>query len=240
MKKILCLFIFIACSCNGQNKNQVDICWDGFINNKIPVFIHYSIVNELVIGEITYQNTKEKKPIKLIGTIQDKNSYRLLEFDNFGNITGILLVTPNKTELNGTWISPKTGKELKFKANKNEIVKIISDYKSNHNDIFGDYYYNYGKFKCNGNFNLIKNKNNLISFDVMAMGDGEVPNLAIIERDSIKLTGNSFIYKMPDTENCRFKINFYKDFVYVKDLGGDCTGQFGMGAYIDGIYFKTK
>ncbi len=71
------------------NSNN-DICWTGTLNGKTPVFIHYQLDSNLIIGEITYLNTKDKLPITLLGTIEDDKTYRLLEFEKTGNITGII------------------------------------------------------------------------------------------------------------------------------------------------------
>lgn len=240
MKNIYSLIILISFVCFGQNKIKTDICWNGFINKKIPIFIHYAIQDDLIIGEILYLNTKEKKPIKLIGTIQDENSYRLLEFDKKGNITGIIIATPNSTELKGIWVSPKTNKEMPLIVKKDGKAVVSSDYKPIMNNIYGDYHYSYGDFLWNGDFSIEKDKAKNQFFDLISLGKGESPSIAQIERCKIKFNGNSFVYKMPNSENCKLKITFFKDFVYVKDLGGDCTGEFGMGAYADGIYLKVK
>lgn len=127
-----------------------------------------------------------------------------------------------------------------MKCKKNEKIKISTDYKLISNEIFGYYEYSYGNYKWNGNLEINKNKNGDITFELISVGKGEAPSIAQIELNIIKLDGNSFIYKIPETENCKFKITFYKDFAYVEDLGGDCDGQFGIGAYVDGIYIKTK
>ncbi|UOK42231.1 MULTISPECIES: hypothetical protein [Flavobacterium] len=246
MKKLLLLIIFITHFCLGQTKKQTDMCWNGTINNKIPVFIHYSLENDLVIGEITYTKTKEKKPIKLIGEYftdndsQDPESLRLVEYDKNGNVTGIIVVTPNKKELNGKWFSPNTNQEYSLKATKNDTLQIYSNHKANPNDIYGEYSYSYGKFAYKGDLAIKKDVNN-ISFNILALGKGDGPNISQIEDATInKITNNSFIYKIPDTENCSIKVTFYKDFVSVKRLERDCEEVFAMGTYVDEVYIKTK
>jgi hypothetical protein len=47
-----------------DTKNE--ICWTGTLNGKTHVFIHYQLDSNLIIGEITYLNTKDKLPIKLL------------------------------------------------------------------------------------------------------------------------------------------------------------------------------
>lgn len=65
-------------------------------------------------------------------------------------------------------------------------------------------------------------------------------NIAEIETDTIKLTKTEFIYKVGETEDCEFKVKFYKDFCFINYTKGYCIGQFGHNATIEGIYFKTK
>lgn len=238
MKNLFYLITLINFICFGQAKVKNDICWDGFIDNKIPIFIHYSIEDEVIIGEITYLNTKEKKPIKLIGTYNNKNSYRLLEFDKKGNITGVIMVIPNSSELKGTWVSTKTHKEMPLLAKKSKKVIISTDNNPNLNKIFGDYHYSYGNLLWNGDLSIEKDSAKNIFFELISLGKGEAPSIAQVKRSRIKLNRNSFIYKMPDSQNCRLKIIFFKDFVFVKNLGGDCSSEFGMGAYPEGIYLK--
>jgi hypothetical protein len=225
---------------NQKIEKDVDkeICWEGQINNKLPIFIHYSLRENLVIGEITYLNTKSKTPIKLIGTIEDDKSFRLLEFDKDGNITGIITGKPNGDKFNGTWFSPKSRKEFSLNLNKSEKY-IKSESKTvNQKDIFGDYQYSYGEFTYSGEFNVEKIDNNHIAFEILSVGNGEAPPIAQIESDTIALENNSFTYKLPESDDCEFKITFYKNFAYVEYLKGNCDGQFGMNATIEGIFIK--
>ena len=57
-------------SANATEKSKA-VSWTGMINSSIPVFISYSIQDSLVVGEIRYLNTKEKKPIRLLGTLEE-------------------------------------------------------------------------------------------------------------------------------------------------------------------------
>lgn len=215
-----------------------EICWEGQINNKLPIFIHYSFKENLVIGEITYLNTKNKTPIKLIGTIEDDKSLRLLEFDKKGNITGIITGKSSDDKFVGTWFSPKSRKEFNLNLKKSEKL-INSEIKTvSQKDIFGDYQYSYGEFTYNGEFNVEKIDNNHIAFEIISVGNGEAPPIAEVERDTVKLENNSFIYKLPESDDCEFKITFHKNFVFVEYLKGNCDGQFGMNATIEGIFIK--
>lgn len=224
---------------NIENGNQ-QIYWEGQINNKLPIIINYSLQENLVIGEITYLNTKNKMPIKLIGTIEDDKSFRLLEFDKSGNISGIISGKTKDNEFNGTWFSPKSRKEYSFNLKKlKKQIKAVSN-TINEKDIYGDYQYSYGKFAYSGELNIEKIDKNNIAFEILSVGNGEAPSIAQIERDTIKLENNSFVYKLSESDDCEFKITFYKSFVYVKYLKGNCDGQFGMNASIEGIFIKQE
>lgn len=88
------------------------VSWRGTINSKIPVFVSYSIQDNIVMGEIRYLNTKEKKPIRLLGTIEEGGTYRLLEFSPTGTITGIITGTPTKDFLREAGLRQKPAKNF--------------------------------------------------------------------------------------------------------------------------------
>ena len=222
-----------------DTKNE--ICWTGTLNGKTPIFIHYQLDSNLVIGEITYLNTKDKQPIKLLGTIEDDKSYRLLEFDATGNITGIIEGKPTNKSFNGLWFSPKTKKELAMTLSQKDTLIVSPNLKPDETQTFGNYHYQYGENGYNGDFDIDKVGNNKIAFNILSLTNIERgPNIAEVEKDTITMTGNSFIYKIPDSDSCEFKVTFYKAFVYINYTKGFCTSQFGLNATIDGIYLKTK
>jgi len=220
-----------------DTKNE--ICWIGTLNGKTPIFIHYQLDNNLIIGEITYLNTKDKLPIRLLGTIEDDKSFRLLEFDKIGNITGIIIGQPTEKIFKGNCFSPKSSKEFSIALSKADTSISTPDIKPNHNQIFGNYHYQYGENGYNGDFEINKVDNDKIDFNIFSvtkLGG----NIADVQRDTIEMKGNSFIYKIPESDSCEFKTTFYKDFVYINYTKIYCSGQFGLNATIDGIYLKTK
>jgi hypothetical protein len=222
-------------------QNRKEACWTGTLNGKIPIFIHYQLDGNIIIGEITYLNTKDKLPIRLLGTVEEDKSYRLLEFDRAGNITGIIVGIPTKKEFNGSWISPKTEKELKMKLLPKDTSISSPPLEPDKNQIFGNYHYQYGKKGYNGDFECSKIDNNKAAFYILSLTNVERgPNIAEVEKDTITLTGDSFIYKIPGSDSCEFKVKFYKDFVYINYTRGYCESQFGLNATIDGIYVKTN
>ena len=226
---------------DSKNHSNNEICWTGTLNGKTPVFIHYQLDSNLIIGEITYLNTKSKLPIKLLGTIEDDKSYRLLEFDDTGNITGIIESKPTEKNFNGLWVSPKTKKELAMSLASMDTLIDSPNIKPDEVQIFGNYHYQYGERGYNGDFDINKVANNKIDFNILSLTNVERgPNIAEVERDTITMTGNSFIYKIPDSDSCEFKVTFYNGFVYINYTKGYCESQFGLNATIDGIYLKTK
>jgi len=223
----------------SQSKNEIS--WTGSLNGKTPIFIHYQLDGNLVVGEITYLSTKEKRPIKLLGTIEQDKNYRLLEFDKSGNITGIITGLPNDRTFNGSWFSPKTEKELIMKLSLLDTILSSPDIKPLDYQIFGNYHYQYGKDGFNGDFEINKVGNEKIDFNILSLTNiDRGPNIAEVERDTIAMSGNSFVYKIPESDSCEFKATFYKDFVFVNYTKGYCSGQFGLNATIDGIFLKIK
>src|SRR5579862_309387 len=263
MRNWIYFFAFAIISCNQHPKNistagkmdsvitavipdslkqgSMDICWIGSLNNKTRIFIHYQLDSNLIIGEITYLNTKDKLPIRLIGTIEEDKSYRLLEFDKTGNITGVITGNPNETTFNGSWVSPKSKKELSMELAKKDSSISSVDFTPGREQVFGAYHYQYGDKGYNGYLEINKVGNDKIDFDIMSLTNLERgPNIAEVEKDTITMAGHSFIYKIPDSDSCEFKTTFYRGFAYVNYTRGYCVSQFGLGATIDGIYLKIK
>lgn len=225
----------------NETRSENEICWAGTLNGKTPIFLHYQLDSNLIIGEITYLNTKDKLPIRLLGTIEEDKSYRLLEFDESGNITGVIEGKPTKKSFNGIWVSPKSKKELSLSLSSKDSVIKSPSVKADESQIFGSYHYQYGSSGYNGDFEIHKLADNKIDFNILSLTNVERgPNIAEIEKDTIPLIGSSFVYKVPDSDDCEFKVTFYKGFVYINYTRGYCESQFGLNATIDGIYLKIK
>ena len=224
-----------------KDQNRKEICWTGTLNGKTPIFIHYQLDGNVIAGEITYLNTKDKQPIRLLGTVEEDKSYRLLEFDKTGNITGVIEGTPTQQEFKGRWVSPKTKKELEMTLLQKDTLISRPSLKPDQNQVFGDYHYQYGDKGYNGDFEFSKVGDDKAAFYIMSFTNVERgPNIAEVEKDTITFKGDSFIYKIPDSDNCEFKVTFYTDFIYINYTRGYCESQFGLNATIDGIYLKTK
>ncbi len=221
-------------------KIKNEICWKGTLKGNIPVFIHYQLDSNLIIGEITYLNTKENLPIKLLGTIENDKSYRLLEFEESGNITGIITGLPTDKIFNGSWFSPRTRKELDVNLVQKDtnIISYKTDIKLQ--EIFGNYHYQYSEAGYQGDFEIKKLLHSKASFAITSVTNEPARNVAQINTDTISLNTTQFNYQLPETKDCEFQVNFYKGFAYIRYTKGYCDGQFGNNATIDGIFLKTK
>lgn len=216
-----------------------DICWTGTIDSNIPVFLHYQIENNLIIGEITYLNTKDKKPIKIIGT-NDNGYHNAIEFEKNGNITGTIIGKPTNDTFKGFWTSPNTGKSFQLELTKSDSIIHSKPIKPQLDDIYGEYKYQYGPSGYQGDFVLTKIDEQKASFNVFSVTRAPARNIADVGPDTIELNTTKFIYNIPETNDCEFEVQFYKDFLYINYTKGYCEAEFGLNATIDGIFIKTK
>ena len=224
-----------------QNSGNVYlVCWTGTLNNKTPIIITYQVNDSIVTGHIVYQNTKDKKPITLIGTVESDQSLRLLEFEANGNITGIITGTPAEKVFNGTWFSPKSRKELTLKAVKKDTVLPVKDIETTLPQVFGQYHYQYSEAGYQGDFDIKKLPGAKAAFGISSVTGAPARNIAQVDDDTITLNKTQFSYKLADTEDCGFIVKFYKGFAYVKYTKEFCDGQFGHNATIEGIFLKLR
>lgn len=170
--------------------------------------------------------------------MEEDKSYRLLEFEPNGNVSGIITGNPETQSFNGSWFSPKTRKELDLTLLKKDTSLAETDIRPDMNNIYGDYHYQYTEEGNQGGCKIEKVGDNKIAFSVFSVTGAPARNIADVPRDTIPLTASSFIYKIPGTDSCEFKVTFYKDFLTVDYTKGYCDGQFGMNATIDGIFLK--
>lgn len=241
--QLIIAFFFLSGSALSHRAIPVsknDICWKGTIGKNIPVFLHYQVDGTIAVGEITYLNTKTRKPIKIIGTLEADKSLRLLEFDITGNITGILTGTPGVKAFKGSWFSPKTRKELEMGFTKADTIIPSVSLKADMKNIYSDYHYQYGAAGYQGDFDCGTVTNNKISFSLFSVTGEPGRNIADVQGENIMVTDNSFTYRMPHTQDCAFKVTFYNGFIYVKYTEGTCEGQFGHNATAEGIFLKVK
>ena len=85
-------------------------------------------------------------------------------------------------------------------------------------------------------------KKDKIAFDILSVTREPSRNIAQIETDTVLVSGDEFIYKVPYSNSCIFKVKFFKDFVsidYVKHYR-DCRNVFGLNAGVDGIFYRIN
>lgn len=224
-----------------KHQNKREVCWIGTLNDTIPVFIHYQADGNVIVGEITYLKTNDKLPVRLLGNIEEDKRYRLLEFDKTGNITGVIEGKQSERAFYGSWVSPRTKRELQMRLLLRDTLITSPSIKPEPSQIFGNYHYQYGEKGYNGDFELSKAGDGKAAFHILSLTNVERgPNVAEVEKDTITLVGDGFVYRIPDSDNCEFKVSFFKDFVYINYTKGYCQNQFGLNATITGIYLKTK
>lgn len=255
MKYLIVLFLFILLGCterpvkknsnstnsgNTLTPNAIDYSWSGTLKETIPVFLHYSIHKNVIAGNIVYTINAEKKSKRILGMIESDSSYRLTEFNEDGNIPVVISGIPGEQHFNCSWISVDTKEEFQLKLLKKDTVIETINFQADLNNIYGNYHYSYNEEGYQGNVSISKPANNKIAFDIFSVTGAPGRNMAEVPLDSIQLNGNSFVYKIPESDSCEFKVNFFKDFLMIEYTRGFCEGQFGWNATIEGIFFKTK
>ncbi|ANH83128.1 hypothetical protein A8C56_21005 [Niabella ginsenosidivorans] len=268
MKSIILLWIFIPLLSSGQGtpartgkqksgiKNgilnkateQYDHCWKGFIGSGIPVFIHfcshsirYGKYGNIVSGEIIYLNTKKQQPIPLIGYTDSGKHFILSEYAKDGAVTGIIYANADKETLKGTWSKPSSEKTYILQLKACDTLIRSQDITTNPEDIFGNYYYRYGEKGYSGELKLRKINDQIALFYMFSVTSAPARNMAdLIDNDTIPIPAATFTYKVPDTDGCRIKVQFFKQFVVVSYPDEDaCRNAFGHNATYEGIYYKV-
>ncbi|GAB2777669.1 hypothetical protein GCM10027275_21060 [Rhabdobacter roseus] len=258
MKRLLHLGFILLLSCHSQTETQTgvekeqpiaeaekteqenyQVAWEGKINEKTAVFLHYQIQDEVVVGELTYVDTKEKVPIRIIGTTDEGGDFRLMEFDKTGNITGILTGTSSGEVFTGHWFSPKTRKEWTLTMSKVDTLIRAERIETSVENITGAYHYQYTEAGRQGDLDIAQVSPGHMSFGIFSVTEDPARNMAQIETDTVR-AATDFIYKVPESDDCAFRIRFFKEFAFVNYTKGYCEGMFGHNATIDGVFYKVK
>jgi hypothetical protein len=215
--------------------------WKGNINSNIPIFIWAAIRDSLIQGEVTYIKAKNPAAIKLLGRIDKDGEIKICEYQKDGNITGVFVFTKISTSSEGIWASTKNDKEYKFQLTAKDTLLKNIDTGFQAGKLSGEYSYAYGEKGYQGGITVTEIQKDKIVFDILSVTRDPSRNIAQIETDTVVVSNNEFIYKVPDSDSCIFKVKFFKDFVfiaYVKDYG-DCGNVFGLNATVDGIFYRT-
>ncbi|MDL2313522.1 hypothetical protein LJC36_00910 [Desulfovibrio sp. OttesenSCG-928-C14] len=94
--------------------------WQGEINNTIPVSVWFEIRDGLIVGELIYTNTKEKKPIRLLGKVEATGELRMQEMLPDGLISGMISGKIAQDSFEGTW---STAGKFATKGKTNKYIE---------------------------------------------------------------------------------------------------------------------
>lgn len=217
-----------------------NLTWVGTINEKIPVFLHFQTDGVVAVGEIVYLNTKNKTPIRLIGKIEESKNYFFREYEDTGNITGIISGTLEEDKFSGSWYAPGKNIDWKIELTPKDTLIPSTEIQADMDDVFGNYHYQYGEQGYQGDVTMKREADGTQSFSLFSMTQAPGRNMAEIET-SLALTKPEFLYKISeegDEGECECKVRFYKGFAFVTYTQTDCFGYFGHNATVEGIFLK--
>ncbi len=226
-----------------QKEAKYGACWKGTLGKNIPVFLHYQKQGSLVVGAITYLNTKAKQPIPLIGTTYVDGRLGLNEYATDGNITGIWVVAHHGDSLTGHWYAPYSEEQYPVTLTNQYTPVPASPITADLQNIAGEYNYQYGKKGPQGGWTIKRINKDSISISGWSVTHAPARNIANVNTDTVALVGNHFIYQVSTGDKCKIvmKGTFYKHFLritYINDA--PCHYYFGHNATLEGIFYKTK
>ncbi|WP_131368653.1 hypothetical protein [Chryseobacterium luteum] len=242
LKKIIFMVCFAAGICHAQQKNtDANYSFSGLIDQKIPVELTVSVSKNVVLGNIRYVKTKDKKPIKIIGTLDSGNHYHLEEFENDGNISGIIDAVLKNGKLEGSWSSTKSDAvypiALNVQTKVNPKPEIFSPVPSDRFE--GTYTYQYGEDGYQGSITIKKIKDQRYSYDIGSVTSAPGRNIADASGE-VMIKNNQFTIEI--NQSCSFLATFYNGFISITSVPSeqsrDC--EFGMNATLDGTFLKVK
>lgn len=223
------------------NEDKEVSCWKGTLDGKTNIYVSVQSIGNTLVGEITYLDTKSKKPIALIGEVMEDNYFRLLEFDNKGYISGIVTGEFDGEEIKGgEWFSPKSRKHLTMKLTPDNKTVAAKKLEVDRNSIFGEYYYQYGPEGATGMLRIKSLGGNRATFELNAVTGAPAYNIADIQKDTVTLDENSFVYPLTYTDGCEIEVKFFRTFAQVLFPNGYCDGGFGHNATPEGFFYKVK
>jgi hypothetical protein len=240
LKKITFTICFAAGICHAQQKNtDANYSFSGLIDQKIPVELTVSVSKDVVLGNIRYVKTKEKKPIKIIGTLDSGNHYHLEEFEYDGNISGIIDAVLKNGKLEGTWSSTKSDTvypmalDVQTKVNPKPEIFSPSDH------FEGTYTYQYGEDGYQGSITIKKIKGQMYSYDIGSVTRAPGRNIADASGE-VMIKNNQFTIEI--NKSCSFLATFYNGLLSItpvpSDQSRDC--EFGLNATLEGTFLKVK
>ena len=103
--------------------------WQGEIGGRIPVAVWFETRDGLIAGEIVYTRTKEKKPIRLLGTVS-QGQLRMQEMLPDGLVTGRITGTIKDGVFEGDWVAPgkvtKKGENFEIVDGKEFPIRLVA------------------------------------------------------------------------------------------------------------------
>lgn len=240
---------------NTKKKEHYD--WQGAIGGKIPVSVWLETRDGLIAGEIVYTKTKEKKPIRLLGTASQEYLY-MKEMVN-GLVTGFIAGTVKDGVFEGIWRMPDKIKEkngdYEFIDGKELSIRLVAApnqsgsfrWEYDPDALAGQYVYSYGNNAAGGAVDVARAKDGSIEFSIgshIGAPSFNMVDVPAIEPDAKepgkikgRLLGNRILHEMD--ADCAFEILFFNDFLVIRYLEGrTCNGWFGRGAGIEGQFMR--
>ncbi|MDL2216646.1 hypothetical protein LJB81_02790 [Desulfovibrio sp. OttesenSCG-928-M14] len=224
--------------------------WQGAINDKIPVSIWCEIRDGLIVGELVYTNTKEKKPIRLLGTVEADGELRMQEMLPDGLISGLIGGKITQGSFEGAWSAP--GK-LVTKGNNHEYIEGKSyhlrlsnatlphtpfHWEHDPNALAGKYAYSYGKDMNYGVIALVRAEGQKMNCSIDSSSSAPSYNMAQTSFTT-GAAGDRILYE--EDASCAFEILLFNGFLVTRYLEGKtCDGWFGRGTTVEGIFVKQE
>ncbi|KFF26773.1 hypothetical protein [Chryseobacterium vrystaatense] len=242
LKKVIFGICFTAGICHAQQKNtDANYSFSGLLDKKIPVELTISVSNNVVLGNIKYVKTKEKKPIKIIGKLDSGNHYHLEEFEKDGNISGIIDAVLKNGKLEGAWNSTKSDAVypmvLDVQSKVNPKPEVFSPASSDRFE--GTYTYQYGEDGYQGSITIKKIKDQMYSYDIGSVTRAPGRNIADASGE-VMIKNNQFTIEI--NTSCAFLVTFYNGFLTITPVSSEKVSgcEFGLNATLRGTFLKVK
>jgi hypothetical protein len=212
--------------------------FSGKINGKIPVFLWFVVQDSVLKGEVTYLKTAKRIPITVAGTINNEGDVTIYEYTPKGYITGIYKGKFDALKLEGIFSALNAKPHLRCLLLRKDTVlaNIRTDLQPTAID--GEYLYRYGENGAQGGLTIKQVQAGEYDIEINCVTASPANNIADIEKTRIHMTNNCIIYKSPD-EDCGCRIRVYNGFIVI-DVPSGKYCEYGVGATVEGVFFKTS
>lgn len=201
-----------------------------------PVSLTLTIADNLAYGTLLY--TRSGIAIQVVGTLHG-STLLMHEFDKKGNVMGIYSGKQTSQAFLGMWNSPlATGREMPFALTSGAATKTQQLPKLA--DLTGTYEFNFGPKASSATLSVQQLDDHNI-WVAMQGGTGEpARRLTIIDRTTLRLSGNQAIYTSAGKDQCAIKLTFFNQGVCIDFLNGSPTPGLGDTATLTGNYVRTN